>query len=91
MREWEIGWKLCILFEWGKGYATEAAKGMLKYTFNDLQAHRVVAFCNTLNGASIRVMEKIGMRREGLLEKTRWWNNGWANEYIYAILERDWK
>jgi RimJ/RimL family protein N-acetyltransferase len=90
IREWEIGWAVHYGY-WGNGYASEAARTMLAFAFGELNAHRVVAFCNANNAASVRVMEKIGMRRDGLLRETRWWNGAWADEYVYAMLERDWK
>ncbi len=88
IREWEIGWT--IGFEdWGKGYATEAALRMLKFAFHEQNAHRVVAFCHAENAASVRVMEKIGMTKEGRLRQTRWFQDGWADEFVYAILASD--
>lgn len=86
--EWEIGWTM-LPAEWGKGYATEAARGMLGYTFNVLAAHRLTAFCHVDNLASVRVMEKLGMTREGRLRETRWIQNAWVDELVYAILEHE--
>lgn len=88
IREWEIGWQLHPE-EWGKGYATEAAQAVLAYAFHELKAHRVVAFCNFNNDRSTRVMERLGMTREATLRETRWWRDAWTNEYLYAILERE--
>jgi RimJ/RimL family protein N-acetyltransferase len=90
IREWEIGWKVHYDY-WGHGYATEAARGVLAFAFNDLHAHRVVAFCNVQNAASVRVMNKIGMLQDGRLRETRWWNGIWQDEFVYAILDRDWE
>ncbi len=90
IREWEIGWRLHYQY-WGKGYATEAAGRVLAFAFEELGAHRVVAFCNVQNLASVRVMEKLGMLRDGRLRETRWWNGSWQDEFVYAILERDWE
>lgn len=89
IREWEIGWTIHFNY-WGNGYATEAAKRVLTFAFEELHAHRVVAFCNVLNAASTRVMSKIGMHQDGRLRETRWWNDGWQDEFVYAILDRDW-
>jgi ribosomal-protein-alanine N-acetyltransferase len=89
IREWEMGWAVHFRY-WGNGYATEAARAVLGFAFGELRAHRVVAFCNALNTASTRVMDKIGMQPEGRLRETRWWNGGWADEFVYAILDRDW-
>ena len=76
---------------WGKGYASEAASGVLAYAFDELHAHRVVTFCNVENKASTRVMEKIGMIQNGRLRETRWWNGVWQDKYVYSILDRDWE
>jgi len=89
MREWEIGWFMHPDY-WSKGYAAEGAQAVLRFAFEDLHVHRVIAFCNALNKASYRVMEKLGMTREGVLRETLWWNGKWVNEYLYAILEKDW-
>ncbi len=90
IREWEIGWAIHPA-EWGKGFATEAAHRMLEFAFSDLQAHRVVAFSHAENTASIQVMKKLNMRQEGLLRETRLWKNGWSDEVVYSILDREWK
>ncbi len=90
IREWEIGWAI-RRDEWGRGYAAEAARELLRLAFGELNAHRVVAFCHAQNRQSVRVMEKIGMRPDGLLRQTRWLNKQWHDEWIYSILEREWK
>ena len=46
---------------WGRGLATEAAAAVLRYAFEELDAPRVVADLDADNGASLRVLEKIGM------------------------------
>lgn len=89
IREWEIGWALHFDL-WGQGYASEAASRLLGFAFDQLQAHRVVAFCNANNRASERVMEKVGMQYEGTLRQTRWWHEAWCDELVYAILDQDW-
>lgn len=52
---------------WGNGYATEAAQAMLRYAFEDRQYHKVFARYFSSNPASGKVMQKIGMTREGIL------------------------
>jgi len=89
IREWEIGWYIHSA-HWGKGYATEAASEMLNFAFNELRAHRVIAFCNAMNLASARVMQKLGMQQDGHLREALWWNGRWVDEYLYAILDREW-
>lgn len=59
----EIGWRLASPF-WGKGYATEGARVVLEYAFNQLKLPEVVAFTVPGNIRSRKVMEKIGMSRD---------------------------
>lgn len=89
IREWEIGWAIHP-DEWGQGYAPEAARRLMDFAFTELGAHRVTAFCHVLNQASVRVMEKLSMQREGHLRATRWWREAWSDELVHAILEKDW-
>lgn len=86
----EIGWVTSPFFQ-GQGLATEAAFAMLDYGFRSLNLHRVVATCDTRNHASARVMEKLGMRREGHFRKNTLVRGEWYDEYFYAILEEEWK
>jgi RimJ/RimL family protein N-acetyltransferase len=88
--EWEIGWAIHVA-HWGQGYATEAARALLKFGFEDLDVHRIVAFCNANNAASYRVMEKIGMQRDGHLREALKWQGEWSDEFVYSILDREWK
>lgn len=57
----EIGWRLTKEY-WGKGLATEAALHLLKYGFTNLGFRRVIAKVQSLNRASMRVCEKLGMK-----------------------------
>ncbi|MEJ2679498.1 MAG: GNAT family N-acetyltransferase [Gemmatimonadota bacterium] len=50
---------------WGGGYATEAARRVVRFGFQELGLHRVQAHCFARNAASRRVLEKCGMRYEG--------------------------
>ena len=89
IREWEVGWAMHP-DEWGQGYATEAAGRIIDWAFRECNVHRVVAFCHACNAASVRVMENLGMQRDGVLRETRWLNGAWWDEYVYAILEIEW-
>jgi ribosomal-protein-alanine N-acetyltransferase len=62
----ELGYWLGVP-HWGQGYATEAARAMITYGFETLGLHRIYASLFPENVASSRVLEKIGMRREGLM------------------------
>jgi RimJ/RimL family protein N-acetyltransferase len=89
IREWETGWAVHPS-EWGRGYAVEAGWYLINWGLHELDIHRVVAFCHTDNLSSVRVMEKLGMHRDGRLRETRWLNGRWWDEYIYSILEKEW-
>jgi [ribosomal protein S5]-alanine N-acetyltransferase len=85
----EIGWVLGREHQ-GRGYATEAARSLLAYAFESLHCHRVIATCQPQNPASWRVMEKLGMRREGYFRKCILRAPGeWWDEYFYSILEEE--
>jgi 3-dehydroquinate dehydratase/shikimate dehydrogenase len=58
----EVGWRLAPRF-WNQGLATEGAAEVLRFAFEDLQLVEIVSFTSTVNLASQRVMQKIGMRR----------------------------
>ncbi len=88
-RDWEIGW-LVNPDDWGKGYATEAARRVIEFAFRSLDAHRVIAFCDADNRASERVMQKLGMRHEGSMRQTRLLRGEWRDELLYAVLDCDW-
>jgi len=75
---------------WGHGYATEAMHTLFSFGFRDLQLHRLEDTCDTRNLASARVMEKLGMRREGHLRETIWKDGQWYDEYTYAVLAHEW-
>ncbi len=74
---------------WGKGYATELAKRLVIAGFDDFNLHKVEAGVDTENIRSIRVLEKIGMTREGLRRKILPIRGEWKDNYHYAIVEND--
>lgn len=84
-----IGYALNRAF-WGQGYATETARGLLAFGFEQLGLHRIFAVCDPANAASARVLEKSGMRREGHLREHRWQKGAWQDSLLYALLRREW-
>ncbi len=74
---------------WGKGYATELAKRLVTLGVDELDLHKVEAGVATGNAKSIRVLEKIGMTREGLRRKILPIRGKWVDNYHYAIVEDD--
>jgi len=60
----EIGWQF-LPEHWGNGYATEAARALLYYGFENQQLTEIVSFAVPANVASTKVMERIGMAQDG--------------------------
>jgi len=75
----------------GHGYATEAARPLLAFAFEELGLHRVVGRLEARNIASARVLEKLGMRREALFVENEWVKGEWQSELVYAMLAREWR
>lgn len=74
---------------WNKGYATEAVETILTYGFVDLGLHRISAGVATENEGSIKLLERVGMSREGKHRKILPIRGEWWDNYHYAILEED--
>ena len=71
---------------WNLGYATEAVQGAMDYFFSR-NACRISASCLAENLASRRVLEKCGMRQEGLMKAHTWHDRQWKDCAIYARLK----
>ncbi len=72
---------------WGNGYAPEAAKRLLELAFQDLKIERLWAKFSSKNPASGRVMEKIGMEKEGILRHTKNLCGDFVDQVIYSRIE----
>jgi RimJ/RimL family protein N-acetyltransferase len=75
----------------GRGYATEAAAPLLAVAFDELGLHRVIGRTEARNAGSARVLEKLGMRREAHLVENEFVKGEWQSEFVYAILDREWR
>jgi len=75
----------------GQGYATEAAALMIEVAFSVLGAHRVSGRLDARNRPSARVLERLGMRREGHLVENEFVKGEWTDEVMYAVLEEEWR
>lgn len=79
------------------GYATESARAILDYGFVTLGTHRIKAECNPKNTRSIKMMERLGMRREGEFRQNVYFkkdadgNPIWQDTVQYAILKSEWE
>ena len=76
---------------WGRGYATEAARSLLQWAFDQLDLNRVQAHTDTRNAASARVLEKLGFVREGTLRQDCVVNGEVSDSWVYGLLRREWR
>lgn len=74
---------------WNKGIVTEAAQRLLKYGFEELGLNRIHGHFIPKNAASGKVMEKIGMRREGLLRQMVVKDGVFEDIVLYSILAEE--
>lgn len=87
-RSAEVGYSLARS-QWNKGLMTEALREVIRFGFEEMSLHRVEAQHETTNPASGRVMQKVGMRKEGDL-RGRLYNKGrYVDVSLYAILRED--
>lgn len=87
----ELGWVLHPDLT-GQGYATEAVREAMRICFEDLGLRRVTAVCFADNEASWRLMERVGMRREGHAVRDSLHRSGvWLDGLSYALLADEWE
>ncbi|GAB4381639.1 MAG: GNAT family protein [Elainellaceae cyanobacterium] len=85
----EIGFTLDRAYQ-GKGYATEAVSCLLSYLFEQHQLHRIYAICDVENQPSVRLLERLKLRREAHFIENIWFKGRWSSEYWYGILRQEW-
>ena len=84
----ELGYWVGVPY-WNKGYCTEAARAMIKHGLEDLKLHRIFATHFVGNDASGRVMQKTGMKYEGLLRQHVCKDGQYYDLIMYSILNSD--
>lgn len=72
-----------------QGLATEAVSAMIRFCFQDLGLHRLQAFIHPDNTPSLKLIEKLGFRREGLLRENLRVGDEWRDDLLYALLSTD--
>ncbi|WP_310602897.1 GNAT family N-acetyltransferase [Anaerosporobacter sp.] len=92
---WELGYVFNPEYQ-GNGYATEAAAFLIDDILKNNNARRVIAMCNPHNQSSWKLLERLGLRREGHLiqniyfKKDKEDNPIWSDTYEYGILAQEW-
>lgn len=84
----EVGFALASTY-WNQGIAYEATKEIVDYGFSRLSLNRIEGRCNVNNPGSARVMEKLGMKLEGILREQLKIKGQYMDQRMYAVLKKD--
>lgn len=89
--EWqlELGYTLSPAYQ-GHGYATEAVASVLREAFAVWGRHRVTASVDPENAASVRLLERLGFRKEAHFRKSFRKDGEWYDDCVYAMLREEW-
>lgn len=63
---------------------------LVEYAFTKCSKRRISATADTLNAASVGLLDKLGFRREAHFRENTWFNGRWGDEYVYALLKAEW-
>lgn len=85
----EIGCTLDIYHQ-GKGYATEALKELINYIFTELHKHKIIGSIDPRNSKSIKLVERLGFRKEAHIKNSVLIRGEWTDDLVYAILKNEW-
>lgn len=77
--------------QWGHGYATDAARTLIDFAFDELKLHRITAAIGPDNAASISLVKKLGFTREGVLRDHVFTNGAWRDSVLYSVLAHEWR
>ena len=88
----EFGITIAKKFQ-GNNYGFEAIQGLFDFVFNKLNLHRMTSLVDVNNIASIKLQERLGMRKEAHFVKSFYYKNRdkWEDEFQFAILKDEWK
>jgi RimJ/RimL family protein N-acetyltransferase len=89
-RQGEVGYVFNPAYR-GRGLATEAVGALLRLGFEGMGLHRITGHLDARNTPSARVLERTGLRREAHLVENEFVKGEWTDEFIYAILRREWE
>ncbi|MCB9025434.1 MAG: GNAT family N-acetyltransferase [Bdellovibrionaceae bacterium] len=74
---------------WHKGLATEIYQLLINFAFKELELNRLTSGCNSNNRGMIKVLEKMGYTREGVLRKADYIKGEFSDHYLYGILREE--
>jgi [ribosomal protein S5]-alanine N-acetyltransferase len=74
---------------WRNGYASESANALIRFGFESLKLHRIFATCHPENIGSAKVLERVGMVKEGCLREHKFQKGKWRDSFIFSILDHE--
>jgi RimJ/RimL family protein N-acetyltransferase len=86
----EIGYTFDPKFQ-GQGLASEAVRKLIDYAFKEKGLHRIYGITDPRHLRSIAMMKRMGMRQEAHFKESLWFKGEWADDVVFAILEKEWK
>lgn len=93
---WNRAWPKCTIgYELhpearGKGYMNEALSCIIPWGFAHMELNRIEAQVHPSNSASLRSVERLGFKREGLLRQVGFWSGTYHDMYQYGLLREEW-
>ncbi len=85
----EIGYRFNRQYQ-GQGYAFEAVEALVEFLFGTLKVHKIMAICDPRNTASFKLMQKLGMEKEGLQRKHYKIGEQYSDALLAGLLQEDW-
>jgi ribosomal-protein-alanine N-acetyltransferase len=85
----EIGYDLDPVY-WGKGIMTEALTAVIKYGLEAMNLNRVQALIDSHNERSMRLVERLGFKKEGVLRQRSIFEGEFRDDVCFSLLKRDW-
>lgn len=73
-----------------QGLATEGVTAFISWVFQAKHIHRIYAICDERNLAAQKLLERLHFRQEGHFLENIFFKGEWGNEFLYAILEKEW-
>lgn len=86
----ELGFTMAQAHQ-GRGIAREAVTALLDHVFGPLGKHRVIATTDALNDGAIRLLSRLGFRREGHFLQNVFFKGAWGDEMLFACLATEWR
>lgn len=88
-RQVEIGITVAPAFQ-QRGFALEALTAILDHLFTRTETHRVFCSVDPRNHPCLRLLQKLGMRKEAHMLESLWIKGAWMDDVVFALLKKEW-